>query len=90
MSVIDSTTGHSPREERKVAKLLYFALAGAVILGFLAAMMMSQHRKLNPTYSQPSSQMAPTAPAAAADEAGKGMSDSHMVPVPAQAKPATR
>ena len=69
MSVISATTGHNPKEERKVARILYIALAIAVIVGFLVAIGMSRHQNLDPSNSQPNSQMGnPTNSAVPASE----------------------
>ena len=57
MSLISATTGHNPKEEKQVARILYIALAIAVIVGFSVAMGMSRHRNLDPANSQPNSQM---------------------------------
>jgi hypothetical protein len=79
MSIVDATTGHNPREEKKVAKLLYIALAIAIVVGFAAALMMSQNRKLNPAQSEPTSQAIPQSDAA-----------SGGAPAPAEGSPANQ
>ena len=48
MATISSTTGHNPRGERKVAGILYIAIAVAVVVGLVVFFMASRHQELDP------------------------------------------
>jgi hypothetical protein len=55
MSIINSsTTGHSPKAERKFSKKLFIGLGVAIAIAFVAVMLTSQKTdlKANPTTDQ--------------------------------------
>lgn len=60
MSVIESTTGHSRRREKNMARTLYIAIAIAVVCGIVAAIIAGKSSgALNPFSSDQSQQAAP-------------------------------
>ena len=62
MGIVNTTTGHSPKEERKVAGIIYMAIALAVIVGIFTAFFMGGHRELDPQKSpNPETMTAPDA-----------------------------
>lgn len=60
MSIIDTTTGHSPKAERKVARILYICIGVAVVAILALVIVMGQgNRSLNPFESDNPAQEAP-------------------------------
>jgi hypothetical protein len=66
MGIVDSTTGHSPKGERKVAGIIYIALSIAVVLGLLVALFMSRNKEFDTQKAASPEVTAPDAPAGAA------------------------
>lgn len=49
MSIIDTTTGHSPKSERRVARILYVCIGVAVVAVIALILIVGQgSRSLNP------------------------------------------
>jgi hypothetical protein len=48
MSVMDTTTRHNPRQERDFARILYMAIAAAVLLGMVFFIIIGGSKSLNP------------------------------------------
>lgn len=63
MKPIASTTGHSPRGEQKIARILYTALAIAVVVGVLLFVLMGRKSEFNPYQSDQPNTAAPDVPA---------------------------
>lgn len=60
MSIIDTTTGHSPKAERKVARILYVCIGIAIVAMLALFIVVGQgDRSLNPTKSDNPAQEAP-------------------------------
>lgn len=60
MSIIDTTTGHSPRAEKKVARILYISIGVAVAAVLaLAIVLGGGSNSLNPFRSDNPAQEAP-------------------------------
>ena len=52
MSIIDTTTGHSPKSERRVARVLYVSIAVAVVAVLALIFIVGQDNTLNPFKSK--------------------------------------
>lgn len=62
MSLIQSTTGHSPEKEKSIARILFALIfAAALIGGFIAYIAGKNDRGLNPFHSDNVNQAAPDA-----------------------------
>lgn len=48
MSFIDKTAGHSPRQEKKVARALYISIGIAIFLSFVVAYLLGVNERINP------------------------------------------
>ncbi|RYZ84712.1 MAG: hypothetical protein EOP06_17595 [Proteobacteria bacterium] len=60
MQPVNSTTGHSPAKERKVARVLYIAIAVAVVAGLAMFFIMGKSRSdMNPYQTNDSNTAAP-------------------------------
>lgn len=60
MSIIDTTTGHSPKAERSVARILYVCIAIAVVAGLALFFVVGQgSNSLSPFKSDSPTQEAP-------------------------------
>lgn len=57
MSIIESTTGHSRKKERKVAKILFLCIGIAVILGLLFSLLAGGDKSLSPLKSETPSEL---------------------------------
>lgn len=62
MNMIDATTGHSRREERNVAKLLYIAILAAILVGMAFFFLLGQKKTLNPMIQERTTETAPATP----------------------------
>lgn len=64
MSTLANATasGHSRKQEKKVAKKLYIAIIAAVIVGMIAFFLLGQSSRLNPVENNPSSTSKPATP----------------------------
>jgi hypothetical protein len=58
---VTATVGHSPTEERKVAKMLYIAIGAAVLLGIILFALLGHKKELNPSQTTTPATSGPTA-----------------------------
>lgn len=62
MKPIASTTGHSPRGEQKIARILYTAITVAIVAGIILFVVMGRKSELNPYRSNEPHTAAPDVP----------------------------
>lgn len=62
MTLISETTGHSARQERHVANILYICILAAVVVGLALAFSFSRHRQMNPFTSGEPAKTSPDTP----------------------------
>lgn len=53
MSISESTTGHSPTQERNFARTLYLTIIAAVLIGAVVFFIVGQKDSLNPKTLDP-------------------------------------
>lgn len=59
MSIIDTTTGHSPKSERRTARVLYLSIAIAIVAMLALMFVVGQDRSLSPFKSDDVTKEAP-------------------------------
>jgi len=69
MGIVDTTTGHSAKGERKVAGIIYIALSIAVVVGLFVAFFLSRNKDFD---TQKAESPGVTAPDSAPGEAKPG------------------
>lgn len=62
MAILSSTTGHSARQERHIANILYICIAVAIVVGLAMAVTFSRHHDLNPFNSGNPTKSSPDEP----------------------------